>query len=59
MEMKKVALLNEFKLTEDEKKMYNSNSPTTVAMKNSILSVGNPEGKRKYDVKASIKTVAF
>lgn len=41
-------LLDEFKLTEEEKKQYKSFSPTTIQMKNSIISVGNPEGSKKY-----------
>lgn len=58
-ELKKSALLSEFKLTDEEKDIYRSNSPTTIAMKNSIISVGNPEGKRKYDLKNTTKANTF
>lgn len=51
--MKKMNLLQEFELKNDEKIALRPVSPTTETMKASIATVGNPIGKNKFNLKAS------
>ncbi|KAL4492534.1 hypothetical protein ABPG72_007647 [Tetrahymena utriculariae] len=51
IQMKKMNLLSEFELNEQEKSVIRPVSPTTENMKNSIQTVGNPLGKTKYSLR--------